>query len=130
MNQGYKQKVGKQGEDIAVNYLRKRGYHILERNFRAYGCEIDIVAQDGDVLVFLEVKTNKRGGFGEPECRVTPQKQKQIGIAAQGYLQEMDFQKNDCRFDVVSIEMTGSNNKIHHIVDAFWMESDNQEELF
>ena len=130
MSRGYRQEVGKQGEDIAVDYLTGKGYYILERNFRAHGYEIDIIAKDGDNLVFIEVKTNKRGGFGDPECRVTPQKQKQIGIAALGYLQEKDYEKNDCRFDVIAIEAAGAGHNIRHIIDAFWMEPDNQEGLF
>lgn len=131
MSRGYRQEVGKHGESIAVNYLKGKGYSILERNFRSHGCEIDIIARDGNVLVFLEVKTKQRGGFGDPENRVTLQKQKQIGIAAEGYLQEKGTEKNDCRFDVVAIELSKTNYSIRHIVDAFWMESDeNSEELF
>jgi len=130
MNSRYRQKVGKQGEDIAVDYLKGKGYSILERNFRAHGSEIDIIAEDGDVLVFAEVKASQRGGFGDPECRVTKTKQKQIEHAAQGYLQKNDIEKQDCRFDVIAIDGIQTNHKIYHIVDAFWVESDHDEELF
>ena len=59
--------LGKRGEDLATEYLMKKGYKILERNFRAGKCEIDIVAKDGQKLVFVEVKTRKTDYFGQPE---------------------------------------------------------------
>ncbi|RKY89283.1 YraN family protein [candidate division KSB1 bacterium] len=114
--------IGRYGEDIACNYLRKRGYKIIERNFRRSDGEIDIVAEFQGTLVFIEVKTNKKGGFGEPEFRVTQKKQKQIGKMANIYLQEMNLYNIDCRFDVLAIKLEKDGFvKINHIKDAFWV---------
>ena len=127
---GYRQRVGKQGEDEAVHYLESQGYQILERNFRVNRGEIDIVARDGDTLVFVEVKTKIRGGFGEPEDRVDRRKQVQLGKVALGYLQEKRVENRDCRFDVVAVTKEAQETKIRHIEDAFWLDSEELEGSF
>jgi len=127
---GYKQRVGRKGEDEAVQYLESKGYQILERNFRVNRGEIDIIAKDGDTLVFVEVKTKIRGGFGEPEDRVDRRKQVQLGKVAMGYLQEKMLEDVDCRFDVVAVTKIGGETTIRHIEDAFWLDSEGLEGLF
>ncbi len=121
VKKGYKQRVGKMGEDEAVRFLEKKGYEILERNFRFRRGEIDIIAKKEGEIVFVEVKTNMKGGFGEPEDRVGLKKQYQIGQVAKGYLYSKEIFDVDCRFDVISV--TGSNKVLHHIKDAFWLKS-------
>lgn len=117
----YRQRIGRRGEADAVEYLEREGYFILERNFRAERGEIDIIAKDGNTLVFVEVKTRVRGGFGEPEEWVNQKKQTQIGKVAMGYLQEKRLEDVDCRFDVVAVTKMGEKTRIRHIEDAFWL---------
>jgi putative endonuclease len=119
----YRKRVGREGEDKGVGYLREKGWTILERNYRAERGEIDIVALDGDVLVFVEVKTKRHNSFGEPESWVDQRKQMQIGKVAQAYIQQHNIYDKDCRFDVIGIVNCGQNIEIRHIKDAFWLES-------
>ena len=127
---GYRQRVGRSGEEDAVRYLKQKGYRILARNFRTEDGEIDAVAEDGDVLVFVEVKTNVRGGFGEPEDRVDLKKQVRIGRVAMGYLQAEGLEDVDCRFDVVTVTRTRGRTAIRHIEDAFWLDANQTERGF
>jgi putative endonuclease len=119
----YRKRIGKKGEDKAVNYLKQKGYRILEQNFRAERGEIDIIALDQDTLVFIEVKTKRHDHFGEPETWVDKRKQAQIGKIAQAYLQQQDIVNMDCRFDVIGIVFKNQSNEIRHFQDAFWLES-------
>ncbi|MDP1677529.1 MAG: YraN family protein [Bacteroidota bacterium] len=96
---------GKIGEDVAVNYLKQNGYEILEQNYYYNHGEIDIVAKDGKVLVFVEVKSRRSVRFGEPEESVTPKKQELLRRTAEGYVIEKNIGEIDCRFDVVSVVM-------------------------
>jgi putative endonuclease len=124
MKNRYRQRIGKQGEENAVHYLKRMGYRILERNYRSGRGEIDIIAEDGGVLVFIEVKKKIHEGFGSPESWVDRKKQAQIGKVAAGYLIEKDREDDPCRFDVIAITQKKDSNEIHHIEDAFWMEYD------
>lgn len=116
MNQ---QGTGKAGEDAAVDYLTKKGYRILERNFRFERGEIDIVAEDGDVLVFVEVKARSTHQFGEPEDALTPRKQEYLRRTAEGYLFSHDIDDRECRFDVIAIDIHGARMEIRHLEEAF-----------
>ena len=112
--------LGKMGEEIAVDHLQKKGYRIVERGFRLFRGELDIIAYDGTTLVFVEVKTRAGTEFGLPEEAVTPAKQKQIKRIAQGYLIERGLGDPDCRFDVLSILIKGDDGQvITHFEDAF-----------
>ncbi|MBN2357131.1 YraN family protein [candidate division KSB1 bacterium] len=113
--------LGKLGEELAARFLAHSGMQVLQRNFRIREGEIDIVALDKQVLVFIEVKTCRSDAFGEPETWVTLRKQKRIGRAAMAYLQKHDKKDQDCRFDVVTVHMNRDKPEIHHIVDAFWL---------
>ena len=111
--------LGKKGEDIAADYLAKKGYNILEKNWRQWRNEIDIIARDGKYLVIVEVKTRQSNYFGEPETAVTYEKQKALIRAANTYIRynNMDL---EVRFDIVSIIIAKEKEQIHHIEDAFY----------
>lgn len=96
--------LGKEGEDLAAKLLKKDGYKIKERNYRSPAGEIDIIATDGDTLVFVEVKTRSNKSFGRPEEAVNVRKQQQIIKAAMHYLQQsVKLEERPARFDVVSV---------------------------
>lgn len=97
--------LGRQGEDIAVAYMQRRGWKILARNFRSGRGEIDCIARDGRVLVFAEVKTRRHTRYGAPREAVTPYKQQVLRRTAQAYLLEQDCTDTICRFDVVEVMM-------------------------
>ncbi|MDI6703646.1 MAG: YraN family protein [bacterium] len=107
--------IGKKGEEEAVRYLKKRGYRIIERNFRCKLGEIDIIAIDKNYLVFIEVKKRDSSSFGNPLESVDEKKQKQIEKVALSFLRYKGLSDVDCRFDVVSITL----DKIELIKDAF-----------
>lgn len=112
--------LGRSGEDIACRYLQGKGFEILERGFRLFRGEIDIVARDGETLVFVEVKARADESHGRPEESVTPAKQRQIRRVAQGYLVAHPQPGVDCRFDVIAILFRGPDDcRLEHFVDAF-----------
>jgi putative endonuclease len=102
---GARKRLGQRGEDLAAAHLEERGYVVRERNWRCPAGEIDIVAQDGDCLVFVEVRTRRGREYGTPEESVTPAKQAKLVELAQTYLQEHSWE-DDWRIDVVAVEMT------------------------
>ena len=110
---------GNEGESLAAEYLRTHGFRIVERNYRFQRGEIDIVAEEGPELVFIEVKARYSRTFGPPEDAVTPQKQKQLLSVAEGYLFEHRIDGKPCRFDVVAIEFHDQKPEIRHIRNAF-----------
>lgn len=117
-----KMKTGRLGEDMAADWLTRHGYEIVARNYRAGHDELDIIARQGDTLVFVEVKTARSKSFGAPETWVDQRKQRHLGEAADAFLIEHDFQDVDCRFDVIAIDLSQSPPRINHIKDAFWLE--------
>ena len=110
--------LGKIGEELAAQYLIEKGYQILERNWRAYRREIDIIAIDGKDIVFVEVKTRQDDEYGTPEMAVNRQKRAHIYAAASGYYYEHKVGL-DVRFDVIAILYHDGKPEINHIVDAF-----------
>ena len=103
--EGSTQDLGKYGEDLAIKFLKRKGYKILQRNFRSKFGEIDIIAQEQDTLVFVEVKTRWSQSFGPPEEAITPWKIKAI-IKTGQYFKLLHPQTPDClRMDAVVIEM-------------------------
>ena len=110
---------GNQGEALATAYLKQHGFKILENNYRTVGGEIDIIAQKGDVLSFIEVKTAARPNFGEPQTWVTRKKQRQIIRIARAYLNHHKNTMAAPRFDVVTVDLTSSKPKIGLIEAAF-----------
>ncbi len=113
--------LGKLGEIIALRFLKKKGYKILEKNFSSPLGEIDIIAQDKEVICFIEVKTRGSTAFGLPEEGITSQKRKHLTRIAQFYLKRWGLTNKNCRFDVVSILINKSGRKpqIRLIQDAF-----------
>jgi len=111
--------TGKKGEELAASHLEKNGYQILEKNWRSGPNEIDIIAQNGDILVVVEVKTRRTNYFGEPEEFVTKNKQKLLVKAANNYVLKNKID-NEVRFDIISILYKGEQYKIYHIEDAFY----------
>jgi putative endonuclease len=114
-----RRKWGKAGEDLAAHFLEQSGLKILERNFRFERGEIDLIAEDGEELVFVEVKARRSNAFGAPEDAVTEKKQEQVHAVADGYLFMHNIDDRPCRFDIVAIEYRNENAEIHHIRDAF-----------
>lgn len=95
---------GKTGEDIAVNFLTGKGYEIVQRNYRYSNTgEIDIIAKDGDYLVFVEVKTKGNLEFGLPDHAVSKGKLKQVRRIAEYYLYDKEIKETNCRIDVIAI---------------------------
>ncbi len=117
-----KMKTGARGEELAADRLKRCGYHILARNYRAAHGELDIVARRDNVIVFVEVKTARSGRFGAPETWVDERKQRHIGEAADAFLLEHDIRDLDCRFDVIAVDLSQSPPRVNHIEDAFWLE--------
>ncbi len=97
---------GKRGEDAAVRFLRRRGYEIVERNYRGSRYEVDIIAREGEVLSFVEVKTRAAGKSWSGAEAVNREKQRRIAQAAQHYLMAHPHERAcACRFDVVLLEV-------------------------
>ncbi len=111
--------TGAIGERMAADYLEQQGFRILERNYRYERGEIDLVAEEGDELVFVEVKTRRTKTFGEPEEAVQEMKQEHIRNTAEGYLLERHLEEKIFRFDVVAVLLMGEKPEINHIRDAF-----------
>ena len=100
----HQERFGRLGEDLACAELRRRGYAILARRFRTRHGEIDIIARDGDVLVFVEVKARSSTRFGGARAAVTWPKQRKIMMMAQRYLQRAGWSARPVRFDVVAVQ--------------------------
>ena len=116
--------IGNIGEEAAVQALKKRGYKIIERNYRTKMGEIDIIAKDGEYTVFVEVRLRKSNAFGSPADTIDERKQQKIIKAAQMYAVKNDIYDTPMRFDVVLInaETDGEklvNEEIQIIKNAF-----------
>ena len=100
-------RLGAAGERAARGYLESRGYAILETNFRCPYGEVDIIAQEGDCLVFLEVRTKSGGGFGSPEESITPDKERKLIATAETYMQSRAGLPEQWRIDLVAVDVDG-----------------------
>jgi putative endonuclease len=112
----YRQAFGESGEDFAVRELEGRGYAILARRYRTRYGEIDIVAQDGETIVFVEVKARATAEFGTAAEAVTPWKQRRLASMAVDYLARQKLTNVPCRFDVVAIDEAGGP---HPVITVF-----------
>lgn len=112
-----KQSVGNYGEHLACQYLKRQGYKILERNYRIRGGEIDIVAKEGDALVFIEVKTRWSHDFGLPVESMTSWKIRHLLKTARFYVQKIGWGDREYRLDFVGVDFAESkeNPKIELI---------------
>lgn len=114
--------LGKKGEDAAERYLIQQGYKIIERNYRSQQGEVDIIARDGQFLVFIEVKSYSFRSYGSPAGAVRKNKKQSIIHAAETYLYRNKVRDTFCRFDVLTIyrRMDGSR-AIELYKDAFYV---------
>ena len=101
--------VGILGEKLAKDFLKKRGYHIWETNYRCPEGEIDIIASHKDSLVFIEVRAKKSLQFGSPEESITLAKKEKLRTVAAYYQQAHDNLPPSCRIDVVAVEIDRTN---------------------
>lgn len=115
--------LGRSGEDLAVEFLKKSDYKILVRNYRNYTGEIDIVACDKETIVFVEVKTRTCEKYGFPAEAVSGFKRRQISRTAIMYLKENNLLQKNARFDIISILRLPQNEKIDLIKNAFELDN-------
>jgi len=113
--------TGRLGESLAAEFLLGQGYAIVEKNYRKRYGEVDIIARDGDTLVFVEVKTRQSTVFGTPFEAVDGRKQRQLSRVAQEYLQSRGLIDAPARFDVVAIRLDRDSRPtaIDHLKNAF-----------
>jgi putative endonuclease len=111
---------GKAGERLASNYLKKRGYRVLEENYKVSFGEIDIIAEKSNYICFIEVKCRKSNRYGIPEEALTTYKRNKIIKVAQFYIKKKNIKNKYFRFDVISILLDNNSLKeIKHITNAF-----------
>jgi len=111
--------LGKQGEQLAVNYLIRKGFVIREMNWRFQKAEVDIIAQKGDLLVIVEVKTRSNRFFGDPQEFVKQEKIRLLTKAIDHYVTDLDLDV-EVRFDIIGIVMTNLKTSVTHLEDAFY----------
>ncbi|MFZ0246532.1 YraN family protein [Candidatus Binatus sp.] len=111
--------LGRRGERAAERHLRRNGYRIVVRNFRAAGAEIDLVAIDGDILVFVEVKTRRSRAAGAPEEAVDERKQTRMRRAAEVFARRYRADEIEMRFDIVAVDASGKRLEIELLRNAF-----------
>ncbi len=111
--------LGQTGEEIAVEYLAKKGYEILATNWRHKKKEIDIIARDGDYLVIVEVRTRTTEMWEHPKESITKTKIRFLVDAAEAYIMKNDIM-TETRFDVVTLIPSGNRWEIEHIKEAFY----------
>jgi putative endonuclease len=111
--------LGQKGEELAISRLKKLNYKILEKNFKCPLGEIDIIARDSNILVFVEVKTRASKDFGGPAAAVDARKQRQLSRVALTYLNQKKLFNVPARFDVVAVELIPPSPRIEVIRNAF-----------
>lgn len=107
---------GEKAEALARDFLKGKNYDILHQNWRYRHAEVDIIARDGDMIVFVEVKMRSSGLFGQPEDFVDEQKMEKMQEAAEAYIEQFDW-PGELRFDIIAVE---KNGHITHFEDAFY----------
>jgi putative endonuclease len=116
-----RKELAKEGEEHAAKHVASLGYRIIKRNFSLGRVgEIDIVAYDGDELVFIEVRTRTDHSYGPPEASIDPRKQAQLKRVARGYYYVNGIQEQVCRFDAIAVELVGKKVEIRHHKNAFY----------
>ncbi len=109
-----KKTIGNKGESIAENYLKKKGYKIIERNFRTKSLEIDIIAEKENVLVFIEVRSKTKNDFGTPEETINFKKSKKLKRNSEKYINYKKY-NGACRIDAICIIFENENKvKLNH----------------
>jgi putative endonuclease len=117
MKSGNRQSVGQIGESLAAAFLEKQGYSIIDRNLRTPYGEIDLIARQGNVIVFAEVKTRSSSSLGPPEISITPRKTEHMRCAAEYYIQQHPELNNDWRIDVLSVQLQPDDTQ--PVIDQF-----------
>ncbi|MDE2765049.1 MAG: ribonuclease HII [Chloroflexota bacterium] len=107
-------RLGAQGEEIAAAYLAVAGLRVAARNFRTRRGEVDIVAEDGETLVFVEVRTRRTASFGSPEESVTARKRQRVAVVAQEYLRQHGLESRPWRVDVVAVLAQRGTPEVRH----------------
>lgn len=116
--------LGERGEALAWNFLRKRGYKLLEKNFRTRFGEVDVIARKDGYFVFIEVKTRRDERFGTPAEAVDRRKRQRLTRVAQAYLQARGLENRPARFDVLSVTWDGVGEAgLSLLEDAFQVET-------
>ena len=110
--------LGKKGEQLAIDYLIKNEYQVLEVNYRFLKAEVDVIAQKENVLAVVEVKTRATDYFGDPQDFVNPKKIKLLLSAIDYYVIKKDLEV-EVRFDIIAIIHKNNTTKIEHLEDAF-----------
>ncbi|OQY06501.1 MAG: YraN family protein [Desulfobacteraceae bacterium 4572_123] len=113
------QQFGKESEALAVQRLKKKGYKILEVNYRTRLGEIDIIARDRRTIAFVEVKARRSGRYGSPKWAITAKKKRNLSMAALCYLKTTGQNTAGARFDVVSIRFKTAGPEVEIIKNAF-----------
>lgn len=113
------QETGKMAEEMAQVFLLKQGYKIVETNYQYGHLELDIVARDGEELVIVEVKSRNGLRYEHPSEAVTNGKIKRIVEAAEGYIQDKNWE-GETRFDIITVIFFGQNYELEHFKDAFY----------
>ena len=111
--------LGRKGERIAERILISKGFQIIRRNYRYGRFEVDLIAEDENLIVFVEVKTRSTKAFGNPEDFLSASQQKRLIEAANAFSFDYKPLKN-IRFDIFSIVLTSNNEEVLHLEDAFW----------
>jgi len=111
--------LGKKGEQLAVDFLLKNGYNIVERNYRFQKAEVDIIAQKKDILAIIEVKTRSTTDFGNPQDFVKPKQIQRLVKAVDEYVTVNDLDV-EVRFDIVAIVKEKKDFNIEHLENAFY----------
>lgn len=115
---------GRRGEEIAGEFLRRKGYRKIAENYRCRMGEIDLVVMDEDTLVFVEVKSRKGMSRGRAEDKITASKRRRLVLLARFFLLERGWLSRPARFDVVTVEWEGEGRRaVTHYRDAFWAPS-------
>ena len=117
---GHRAALGSYGERVAVRVLTDAGLQVLDRNWRCRAGELDVVAREGEALVFCEVKTRTGTGFGHPVEAVTTAKQRRLRLLARAWLAAHDQHARDLRFDVVGVHVPATvPARVTHLRNAF-----------
>ena len=116
---GKSNELGKLGEDLAVDFLREKGYYIIARNWKYRKAEVDIIAEIDSLLVFIEVKTRSSTDFGQPQEFLKPPQITRLITVANAFITQFN-RKEEVRFDIVAIGIKKSIPKIEHIERAFY----------
>ncbi len=111
--------LGKKGEQLAVDFLLKHGYEIVERNYTYKKTEVDIIAKYKDTLAVVEVKTRSSIGFGNPQDFVKPKQIQNLVKAIDNYITTNNLEV-EVRFDIIAIVKQGNGFSIEHLEDAFY----------